>query len=194
MLGTPQWVRGRGLEVEMMGLSLHEGLAPWVEICWIMKTPLCLRDSESQVFYGKSLQPKTPWCLVKQGQFLVLGRELCTQFESGQEASERQNKGWPEPLECVKGPVSDQHAIEKAMCCRLADNLGARCTWTPSARATPGSLRYKGKCSVVCHCWAQNHVWDLQLHSDGALCLTQAALRSQCRRWVGGPVALSQLV
>lgn len=28
MLGTPQWVRGRGLEVEMMGLSLHEGLAP----------------------------------------------------------------------------------------------------------------------------------------------------------------------
>lgn len=28
VLGTAQWVRGRGLEVEMIGLSLLEGLAP----------------------------------------------------------------------------------------------------------------------------------------------------------------------
>lgn len=55
---------------------------------------------------------------------MVLGRELSTQFESGQEASERQNKDWPGPLECVKGPVSDQHTIEEAMCCRLAENPG----------------------------------------------------------------------
>lgn len=37
-----------------------------------------------------------------RGQFLVLGRELSTQFESGREASEGQREGWPKPLECIR--------------------------------------------------------------------------------------------
>lgn len=63
----------------------------------------CVQGIQSlRCFMEKVSSQRLHYIWSSRGQFLVLGRELPTQFESGREASEGQREGWPKPLECIR--------------------------------------------------------------------------------------------